>query len=182
MNFGTLQKDMRTAYLGGGAGVLISSIVWLTTGIVSIFLATQTSLLVFFLGGMLIHPLGIVLSKLFNRTGKHQENNPLAFLAIESTAMLFIGLFIAYCVFQIEAEWFLPIMLMIIGGRYLIFQSIYGMKMYWILGLAMAVLGIICLITHQPFHIVGILGGITEMIVGIVIIVMDNKAYKLKKD
>jgi uncharacterized membrane protein (UPF0136 family) len=36
-------------------------------------------------------------------------------------------------------EWFFQGMLLIIGGRYLTFSSIYGIRLYWILG---AVLGV----------------------------------------
>ena len=124
---------------------------------------------------MLIHPLGIVVSKLFKRTGKHQKDNPLALLAFESTAILFLGLFLAYSVFQIAQLWFFPVMLMLIGGRYLIFQTLYGMKIYWIMGILMIISGAICLISNQPFHIPGIVGGVIELIFGILIIQRDNR-------
>lgn len=173
-----LQKDMRTAYVGGGTGVLVSSIVWFVSGIVAVYSTKEMSLLTFFLGGTLIYPLGILSTKLFNRTGKHQKNNPLAFLAFESTAILFIGLFMAYWIFQIEKQWFFPIMLMIIGARYLVFQSIYGMKVYWILGIVLAVAGMLCLISDQPFHIGGILGGTVEIVFGGLIIKLELKKHK----
>ena len=38
-----------------------------------------------------------------------------------------------------RSEWFFQAMLLIIGGRYLTFASIYGNRLYWVLG---AVLGI----------------------------------------
>ena len=31
-------------------------------------------------------------------------------------------------------EWFFQAMIMIIGGRYLTFQTLYGNKLYWLLG------------------------------------------------
>ncbi|MFD2823407.1 DUF7010 family protein [Lacinutrix iliipiscaria] len=171
-----LQKDMRIAYVGGGTGVLVSSIVWFVSGIVAVYSTKEMSLLTFFMGGMLIYPLGMLSTKLFNRTGKHQKNNPLAFLAFESTVILFVGLFTAYSIFQIEKQWFFPIMLMIIGARYLVFQSIYGMKIYWILGILLSLSGILCLISNQPFHIGGIIGGIVEIIFGVLIIKLERKS------
>ncbi|WP_379942950.1 DUF7010 family protein [Mariniflexile aquimaris] len=176
LSFKELQKDMRVAYVGGGTGVLVSSIVWFVSGVVAVYSTKEMSLLTFFLGGMLIYPLGILSTKLFNRTGKHQKNNPLAFLAFESTAILFIGLFMAYSIFQIEKQWFFPMMLMIIGVRYLVFQSIYGMKVYWILGILLTVFGMLCLISNQPFHIGGIIGGIVEIIFGVLIIKLERKS------
>tara|TARA_R110000737_G_scaffold321356_1_gene333296 strand:- start:49 stop:588 length:540 start_codon:yes stop_codon:yes gene_type:complete len=176
MNFKEFQKDMRIAYLGGGTGILVSGVVWLISGLAGIYLTKETSVLTFFIGGMLIYPLGVFSAKLLNRSGKHQENNPLAKLAIESTAILFIGLFIAYSIFQIQKLWFFPVMLMIIGVRYLVFQSIYGMKVYWILGLFLIASGMLCLISEQSFHFSGITGGIIELIFGVVVIVMERKA------
>lgn len=175
MLFEELQKDMRTAYIGGGTGILVSSLVWFISGFTGLFSTSEMSILVFFLGGMLIYPLGTASTKLFNRTGKHQKNNPLAFLAFESTAILFIGLFMAYSIFQIGKEWFFPIMLMIIGARYLVFQSIYGMRVYWALGLILTISGMICLTSGQPFYIGGIIGGVIEIIFGITIILIEIK-------
>jgi hypothetical protein len=176
MTFKELQKDMRVAYVGGGTGVLVSSFVWIASGIIGIYSTKETSILTFFIGGMLIYPLGIVSTKIFNRTGKHQKSNPLAFLAFESTAILFIGLFIAYSIFQIEKQWFFPVMLMIIGARYLVFQSIYGMKAYWILGILLTVSGMLCLSLNQPFYMGGIIGGIIEIIFGVLIIQLDRNS------
>jgi hypothetical protein len=175
MTFKEFQKDMRVAYVGGGTGMIVSSIVWLLSGLAGVYSTKEISILTFFLGGMLIYPLGMFSAKLFNRSGKHQKNNPLAFLAFESTAILFVGLFIAYSIFQIEKLWFFPIMLMIIGVRYLVFQSIYGMKVYWVLGLFLILSGTFCLISNQPFHFGGVIGGLIELIFGVLIILSNVK-------
>lgn len=175
MDFQEAQKDMRHAYMGGGPGALVSSLIWLIAGGLAIYTSNQTSILVFFFGGMLIHPMGILGSKFFNRTGKHQPDNPLAKLAMESTLILFIGLFIAYLIFQLRADWFFSIMLMMIGLRYVIFQSIYGLKIYWVLGLTLTIAGIVCLVFNQAIYIAAILGGLIELIFSIVIIRSERK-------
>lgn len=169
MNFENAQKDMCESYLSGSAGIFISGIVWLLAGSTSIFFSEHISILIFFFGGMLIHPLSILFSKIFNRTGKHQDGNPLGKLALESTLLLFIGLFIAYSVFQINTNWFYPIMLLTIGVRYVIFQTIYGIKTYWLLGLVLIIAGIVSIITNQPFHTSAIIGGIIELIFAMII-------------
>lgn len=175
MNFQEAQKDMRDAYVGGGAGVLISGLVWLTAGIVALYSTQQTSIIVFFIAGMLIHPIGIGVSKLFNRTGKHSQRNPLGKLAMESTAILFIGLFLVYSLFRTLPNWFYPIMLMIIGVRYLVFQTIYGMKIYWALGLLLIVAGMFFTNSNPSFYLPAIIGGIIELIFSVLIIQLDKK-------
>jgi len=158
------QLDMREAYFNGATGVLISGIIWLLAGVIAYFSTQETSLLVFFFGGMFIHPLSIVLDKALKRSGKHQKENPFGQLAMESTLLLFIGLFIAYYVYQINSHWFYPIMLMIIGARYVIFQSIYGLKIYWVLGLILVVTGAACFLFNFQFYLPAVIGGIIELI------------------
>ncbi|MEQ9310366.1 MAG: hypothetical protein RLN90_13005 [Balneolaceae bacterium] len=70
---------MRIAYVGCGTGVLVSSVVWFASGFIGLFSTTEMSVLIFFLGGMLIYPLGIASTILFNRTGKYQKTILLLF-------------------------------------------------------------------------------------------------------
>ncbi|MEP4531919.1 MAG: hypothetical protein ABJ004_02455 [Cyclobacteriaceae bacterium] len=182
MNFGEAQKDMRDAYLSGSSGVLISSLVWLTAGIFAIFTTKQTSFIVFFIGGMFIHPIGILIAKFLNRSGKHLKGNSLGILAMGSTVIVFIGLFLGYSFFQTRPNWLFPIMLITIGVRYLIFQTIYGMKIYWILGLILIASGLLGLYSNQPFYTFGIIGGMIEFLFSILIFRIDKKTFKLRSE
>jgi hypothetical protein len=179
MNFKDAQQDMRQSYFGGATGVVVSGIVWLMAGIVALFTTEQMSVLSLFFGGMLIHPLGIVLSKILKRSGKPDKENPLAFLALESTFLLFFGLFIAFAVFQIRTNWFFPILLLIIGGRYLIFSSIYGMRIYWLLGMSLALSGIGSLYINLTFYKGAFIGGTIEVIFACVIFYLEYSPKKL---
>ncbi len=174
MNIKESQLDMRQSYFGGGPGVLVSGLVWIAAGITATMSTQMTSLLVFFIGGMFIHPLGMLLSKVLKRTGKHQKDNPLGRIAMETTLLLFIGLFIAYTVYRIQPDWFYPIMLLMIGGRYVIFTSIYGMRIYWILGLLLIVVGAGLMLTDQLFWVGAIAGGVVEVVFALLIIRMER--------
>ena len=175
MNFIEAQEDMRKSYFGGGPGAFASGIVWLTAGITALNSTIQASVLLFFFGGMLIHPIGILLSKALNRSGKHKKGNPLSILALETTFMLFIGLFIAYLVLQVRPNWFFSIMILIIGGRYLVFSSIYGMRIYWVLGGVLAVVGVGGFIYNTPFYLIGLVGGIIEILFSFLIIYLEKR-------
>ena len=65
------QQDMRAAHVGGAPGVLVSGLVWVMAGGVATFTTFQTSIIVFFLGGMFIHPLSIVVSKFMFNAQSH---------------------------------------------------------------------------------------------------------------
>ena len=164
------QENMKDAYLGGGPGMLTSGIVWLIAGLVGLFVGVQASVFTLFIGGTLIFPAGQQLSKLLGRSGAHDTDNPLRFLALESTFLLFIGIFLAFVIVQFRAEFFFPIMLLIIGGRYLTFQTIYGMRIYWVIGGLLAVAGGVTMVLSAPFVVGAFIGSAIEIIGGLVII------------
>lgn len=132
------QADMRFAYFGGAPGMLASSIAWLCAAVAAVQFTPKQAVWVLFIGGMLIHPLGVLISKLLGRPGNHSKGNPLGSLAWASTLWLIFSLPLAYAVSLLRIEWFFPAMLLVIGGRYLVFSSLFGMRIYWMCGLALA--------------------------------------------
>ena len=174
MKFETAQEDMRTSYFGGGPGALTSGVIWVAAGVAALASTTQISILIFFFGGMLIHPIGMILSKALNRSGKHKKENPLSHLALESTFLIFIGLFIAYVTLQIRPNWFFSIMLLIIGGRYLVFSTIYGLRIYWVFGATLILSGIGGFFFNAPFYLMALIGGIIEIIFSIIILFREK--------
>ena len=178
MKFKEAQEDMRNSYFGGAPGAFASGVVWLTAGITALLSTKQISVAVFFFGGMLIHPLGILLSKALKRSGKHKKGNPLSHLALESTLILFIGLFIAFLTLQIRSNWFFSIMILIIGGRYFIFSSIYGMRVYWIFGTILILSGVGGFLFNTPFYLIGFIGGIIEILFSFIILSLEKKMKK----
>jgi hypothetical protein len=101
-------------------------------------------MLALFFGGMFIHPLAMLLSKYFKRPGNHHPKNPLGKLALESTIILFVGLFLAFYVAKLQVEWFYPIMM--------IFS------------------GMLCILLGANFIIGAFIGGATEIVFSLVII------------
>ena len=159
-------------------GAFASGAVWLTTGITALLNTKQISVLIFFFGGMLIHPLGILISRALKRSGKHKKGNPLSHLALESTFLLFIVLFIAFLSLQIRSNWFFSVMILIIGGRYFIFSSIYGMRVYWVFGTVLILSGVGGFLFNAPFHVIGFIGGIIEILFSFIILYLEKKMTK----
>ncbi len=169
MKFEDAQQDMSYSYFGGGTGVLVSGLVWCIAGLVALLYSNQSSMLALFFGGMFIHPLAMLLSKILKRTGSHDPKNPLGKLALESTIIIFVGLFLAFYVAKLQVNWFYPIMLMIIGVRYLVFNTIYGTKIYWVLGALLMFSGMLCILLDANFVIGAFIGGATEIVFSLVI-------------
>ena len=170
------QKDMRAAFVAGAPGVLASGIVWSVAGIAALSFPFRTSFILFFFGGMLIQPLAVLGSKMLSRTGAAQRSNPFNTLALESTILLFAGLFVAWFVARTNDGWFYPIMLITIGARYFIFATIYGERIFWALGGCLVTLGVAAMMSATfSTATVAISGGIIEIVFAIVLFAKDRR-------
>jgi hypothetical protein len=138
MRIGEAQANMRHAYIGGATGIFASSLVWLAAALVSHLVSPRGGIAALFIGGMFIHPAAIVLSKLLGRPGAHHKDNPLGRLAIETTVWMLLAIPVAFLLSFQRTEWFFIAMLVTIGGRYFTFATLYGMRVYWICGIALA--------------------------------------------
>lgn len=169
MDFNESQKDMSRAYYGGATGALASGIVWLSAGLIGLYSSPFNSMLALLIGGMFIFPISLLLSRLLGATGKHGATNVLGKLAIENLGILFGGLFIAVIVAQLNGLLFYPIMLVIIGARYLTFQTLYGLKVYWALGSVLMISGFYLAIFPSAFTLAAFVGGLIEIAFALII-------------
>lgn len=141
-SIGTLvqaQTDMCRGYANGSIGVMVSGLMWLISAFVTYQYSANKAVWALLIGGMLIHPVSVLLYKIIGLRGTHAKGNPLGNLGMEGTLFMIMCLPIAFGLSLQHTEWFFQAMLLIIGGRYLTFSSLYGIRLYWILG---ALLGI----------------------------------------
>jgi len=137
------QREMRFAYFGGAPGVITSAAVWLVAGIISVRISSDQAIWALFIGGMLIHPVSLLLTKALGQSAKHSPGNPFAALAGATTVWMILMLPLAYGASRLHIEWFFPAMLLIIGGRYLTFSTIYGGRTFWVCGATLVLAGLL---------------------------------------
>jgi hypothetical protein len=163
-NIPDAQRDMRFGYYGGAPGVLASAIAWLVATLVAAIHSPKAAVLALFAGGMLIHPVAIVIAKLLGRPGGHTKGNPLGALALEGTILMLLCLPLAYAVSLYRVEWFFPAMLLVIGGRYLTFATLYGSRVYWVLGGTLALAAFALVMLRMPPAIGALAGASIEFV------------------
>jgi hypothetical protein len=163
--FARAQEDMRSGYLSGAPGVLVSAGVWLAAGWVAALKSASVAVIVLLAGGALIYPASVVLCKALGRAGAHEPGNPLGTLALEGTAWLLAGIAVAYGMSALRLEWFFPAMLLAIGGRYLSFQTLYGLRIYWLCGSLLCVAGLALGLAHAPAHWSAFAGAGIELLI-----------------
>lgn len=158
------QRDMRFGYFCGAPGVLASAIAWLAAALVAIVVSPVGAVWALFIGGMFIFPVSVLLAKLLGRPGKHSRGNPLSNLAMEGTILLMLALPLALVVSLYRIEWFFPAMLLVIGGRYFTFASLYGMRTYWALGGILAFAAFVLVAMRMPPVVGALTGGLIEIV------------------
>jgi hypothetical protein len=169
MTFAAAQADMRNAYAGGVLGIMVSGTVWLVAGAVAWFHAPQSAILALLAGGALIHPIAVLLAKVCQRSGAHAKGNPLGQLAGEATGWMLLGIALAYGLSWWRTDLFFPAMLLAIGGRYLTFATVYGMRVYWAFGATLAACGFLLSTFATRFATGAFVGGIIEMLFAAVV-------------
>lgn len=70
-------------------------------------------------------------------------------------------------------------MLMIIGVRYLTFQTLCGAKIYWVLGALLTISGMLCIVLDAQFVVGAFIGGVVEILLSLIIF-YQSKGLKLK--
>ena len=130
----------------------------------------RAAVLALLIGGAAIHPLGMTIARLLGHPGTHAPGTPLGRLATESTFWLVAGSAIAYGMHVLRIEWFFPAMLLVIGGRYLTFQTLYGLRAYWVCGALLCAAGLALALTRAPAVTGAFTGAAVELVFAAVLL------------
>lgn len=175
MSVSEAQRDMRQGYCSGGAGILASAVAWAVATGVAVFSSAQDAVWALLIGGMLIHPVAVLICRLLGARGAHTKGNPLGPLAGASTVWLIFCLPLAYALSLQKLGWFFPAMLLVIGGRYLVFATLYGMHLYWALGLALAAAGFSLGYLAAPVQVSAGTGAALEAVFAVIFLVQHRR-------
>jgi hypothetical protein len=169
------QRDMRFAYLGGGPGMLASALVWAVAAAIASLVSPQRAVWALFIGGVFIHPVGVLLARVLGRTGQHARGNPLGALAMATTIWMIMMLPLAYGIALLRMDLFFPAMLFVIGGRYLCFQTLYGSRLYWACGAVLGLAGYGVALLHAPPALAAFTGAAIECLFACVLLGAEKR-------
>ena len=169
------QKDMCEGYANGSLGIITSGFMWLISAFVSLYYSPGIAIWALLIGGVLITPVSGVLEKIIGLRG-HNAKNPLKNLAMENTVWMIMCIPLAYGLSIQNTEWFFQAMLLIIGGRYLTFATLYGKKFYWLLGAGLGFSALILFWFEAKSFISLLTGATIEIILGISMYYLHRKS------
>ncbi|MHC2993367.1 hypothetical protein OB13_17960 [Pontibacter sp. HJ8] len=161
---------MRAAYLYGYTGVLVSGTAWLVAGLVALYVSPEKAVWTLLVGGVFIHPVSILLNKVLGASGVHAQSNLLGKLGMEGTVFMIMCLPLAYGLSFQKVEWFFQGMLLIIGGRYLTFATLYGSRIYWALGIGLGIAGYLLFNLNSSAQSTVLVGAAIEITFGLLML------------
>ena len=154
------QRDVRTVFLGGFPGQLVSGTLWLVSAALGTWGPHRSAILFLVFGGMLIFPLAQLLLKSMGRRASLTPGNPFNGLAMQIAFTVPLSLPLIGAATLHREGWFYPALMIVVGAHYLPFIFLYGMWLFAALaGLLLA--GGVALGLYLPgtFALGGWLGG-----------------------
>lgn len=127
------QREMRSAFLGGFAGQLVSGLIWLGASAVSVIFSQNIGMAFLFLGSMGIFPLTQFVLRLMGRPAKVPEGNGLWALGSQVAFTVPINFLLVGAIILYRPLWFFPAAMIVVGTHYLPFITLYGMKLFGVL-------------------------------------------------
>lgn len=169
------QQDMRTAFLDGAPGILVSAVVWIAAGAVFLQVGAEQAIWTLLIGGAMIHPVATIVLKLLGRKAKASLGNSLNSLAIATTIWLIACCILAYGLSRMNVAWFFPAMMFSIGSRYLTFHTLFGHRLYWFCGGALIVAGYFCAAMNITPSLAAFIGGGLEAVFAILLLASTRR-------
>ena len=156
MDIKAAQADSRSAFVGGGPGVIVSGLVWLAAAAVSQHADIKAAFATLFFGGMLIVPVATLLERQVFRRPRPSKDNALAAIGFETVFAMIGCLIAAYLLLPYAPGLVFPVAAIAIGSRYFTFSTLYGKKLFFVLGGAIVAIGAVSI-----WGRVSIPGGVT---------------------
>src|SRR3954470_5968819 len=143
MEISQAQRDVRTTFLGGFAGQLVSSLLWFASSAAATWRSPKAGILVLVIGGFFIFPLTQLVLRMMGHRASLPKGHPMNALATQIAFIVPLCLpVIAGATFNHRA-WFYPAFMIVVGAHYLPFMFLYGMKQFGLLAALMIAAGVV---------------------------------------
>ncbi len=124
------QLEVRTVFVGGFWGQLVSSILWLASAALATWVAPKAAILELVACGFFIFPITQLLLRLSGGPASLPAKNPLGFLAMQIAFTLPLTMLLLVPVTTLHLNLFYPAFMVLLGAHYLPFTFLYGMRMF----------------------------------------------------
>jgi len=134
MDIQDAQREVRSVYIGGFWGQLVSSVIWLVSAMLGTWVTPKASILAVLIGGFFIFPLTQMLLRLSGRRASVSRDNSFHSLGMQVAFVLPFSMLLLVPVGHYDLNLFFPTLMVLLGAHYFPFATLYGMRMFLFLG------------------------------------------------
>jgi hypothetical protein len=142
MDIQDAQREVRSVYIGGFWGQLVSSVIWLVSAALGTWVSAKASILTVLIGGFFIFPLTQMLLRLSGRRASVSRENAFNSLGREVAFVLPFSMLLLVPVGLYNLNLFFPALMVLLGAHYLPFATLYGMRMFLFLAGMLIAMGV----------------------------------------
>lgn len=154
------QREVRTVFVGGFWGQLVTSIIWLSSAGIATWVSPKAGIWTVMVGGFFIYPLTQLLLRLSGRRASLARDNSLGKLGMQIAFAGGVPMLLLVPVTEFRLTLFYPALMVLVGAHYLPFTFLYGMRIFMLLGAALAGSGVaIAFCAPRSFSLGGWIGG-----------------------
>ncbi len=124
------QREVRTVFIGGFWGQLVSSAIWLASAAVGFWDTPRAAIITIVAAGFFIFPATQLLLRLTGRPTRTPRDNPLHYLGMQVAFTLPPTMLLLIPVTEFRLNLFYPALMILLGAHYLPFTFLYGMRMF----------------------------------------------------
>ncbi len=151
MHIEDAQRDVRTVFLGGFVGQLVSGTIWLSSAALATGVSHRAGILFLVIGGIFIFPLTQLGLRLSGHRASLQRGHPMNALAMQTAFIVPLCLPLIGAVVICRQAWFYPAFMIVVGAHYLPFMFLYGMRQFAALA-GLLILAAILFAVLAPSH------------------------------
>lgn len=141
------QRQVRHVYRGGVIGHLVAGTLWSIAAGIATWGAPGTAIATLCVGGVFIFPVTtLVLSRLGGPVAL-PATNPFRAFGTQAAFVLPLSMPVLLTMSRAHADRFFPAMLILVGAHYLPFVTLYGMRSFLLLAIALVAVGVTLLFT-----------------------------------
>lgn len=163
------QREVRTVFVGGFWGQLVSSAIWLASAAFAYWSTPRAAILTIVFGGFFIFPVVQLLLHIGGGPSSLSRGNPLWGLGMQIAFTLPLSMLLLIPVTEFRLNLFYPALMILLGAHYLPFTFSYGMRMFIPLSAILVSGGVV--IAHYfsgSFSLGGWVGGLTLLLFALI--------------
>lgn len=124
------QREVRTVFVGGFWGQLVSSAIWLASAALGFWVSPRAAIFTLVVGGFFIFPTTQLLLRISRGPISVTKANPLNHLGMQIAFTLPLSMLLLVPVTEFSLNLFYPALMILLGAHYLPFTFLYGMRMF----------------------------------------------------